>query len=68
MTFEPGQILAAYQSPEWDLSAGYSQVGEQFNPEVGFLQRRGREQWYSGYVIRVAKVERAYSFFRDGTA
>jgi hypothetical protein len=25
----------------WQLSGGYSQVGENFNPEVGFLPRRG---------------------------
>jgi len=23
-------------------------------------QRRGREQWYAGYEVRVARVERAY--------
>src|SRR5918993_1571326 len=27
--------------PHWDLDAGYQEVGEQFNPEVGFLSRRG---------------------------
>ena len=27
--------------PRWDLDAGYQEVGEQFNPEVGFLSRRG---------------------------
>jgi hypothetical protein len=27
--------------PRFDLSFGYQQVGERFNPEVGFLSRRG---------------------------
>lgn len=26
------------------------------------IQRRGRERWYEWYAIRVAKVERSYSF------
>ncbi len=27
-------------------------------------QRRGREDWYSNYIVRVAKVERAYDMTR----
>ena len=27
--------------PKWDLDAGYQEVGDFFNPEVGFLTRRG---------------------------
>jgi heme-degrading monooxygenase HmoA len=27
-------------------------------------QRRGRDEWYGGYVTRVCKVERAYDFTR----
>ncbi|HTM33326.1 MAG TPA: DUF5916 domain-containing protein [Vicinamibacterales bacterium] len=27
--------------PKWDLDAGYQEVGDAFNPEVGFLTRRG---------------------------
>lgn len=29
-------------------------------------QRSGRERWYAGYRVRVAKVEREYGFDRDG--
>ena len=43
-----GGINANYVSPEWDISAGYSQVGENFNPEVGFLQRRGFRKYTAG--------------------
>ena len=43
-----GGINANYVSPEWNISAGYSQVGENFNPEVGFLQRRGFRKYTAG--------------------
>ena len=29
-------------------------------------QRGGREAWYEAYEVRVAKVERAYGFAREG--
>ena len=27
--------------PQWDFNVGYQEVGSEFNPEVGFLSRRG---------------------------
>jgi len=33
------ELRADYNSVNWSNSAGYSEVGENFNPEVGFLQR-----------------------------
>lgn len=30
-----------YSSPRWTNGIGYTEVGDQFNPEVGFLSRRG---------------------------
>ena len=30
-----------YVTRDWELSAGYRQVGEEFNPEVGFVNRTG---------------------------
>ncbi len=30
-----------FRNPVWQIAGGYSQVGENFNPEVGFLPRRG---------------------------
>lgn len=27
--------------PQWDLNAGYQEVGSGFNPEIGFLSRKG---------------------------
>ena len=47
-TFTPGaddpqhawQISAQRTAPSWDLIAGYTETGRDFNPEVGFLSRR----------------------------
>jgi hypothetical protein len=36
-----GRLLYAYARPLFNASLGYSQVGERFNPEVGFVPRRG---------------------------
>jgi hypothetical protein len=36
-----GGFSANYRDEEWTLNAGYSQIGENFNPEVGFLSRSG---------------------------
>ncbi|MDC6354049.1 MULTISPECIES: DUF5916 domain-containing protein [Robiginitalea] len=33
------KLLANYDWNGWNVSAGYTEVGEGFNPEVGFLQR-----------------------------
>ena len=32
-----------------------------------FAQYEGRARWYDAYEIRVARVERAYGFVRDGS-
>jgi hypothetical protein len=36
-----GRLFYNYTNTLWQVSGGYSQVGENFNPEVGFLPRRG---------------------------
>ena len=36
------------------------------HPEHARAQQSGREQWYSDYRIRVAKVERAYGMTKRG--
>ena len=51
-----GGLRGAYQSPEWEFRAGYSQVGENFNPEVGFLQRKGFRK-IEGYVARTIRPD-----------
>ncbi len=36
-----GRAFYNFTNNLWQISGGYSQVGERFNPEVGFLPRRG---------------------------
>jgi hypothetical protein len=36
-----GRVAYVYANPLWSSTVGYAQVGERFNPEVGFLRRRG---------------------------
>lgn len=51
----------AYQTRAWNNSFRYTQVGEDFNPEVGFLSRRG----YRNYDVSVFRtVELHHSAFR----
>ena len=42
-----------YDSADWTLNAGYTQIAENFNPEVGFLARRGYRKFEGG-------IRRAY--------
>jgi hypothetical protein len=35
------RLRSSYISSEWELESGYTQVGDNFNPEVGFLSRKG---------------------------
>ncbi|MBF8300879.1 MAG: Carb-bd dom fam9 protein [Acidobacteria bacterium] len=48
-----GRVYYAYASPIWSSALGYSQVGERFNPEVGFLQRRAYRRVESRYGLSV---------------
>ncbi|HUE86178.1 MAG TPA: DUF5916 domain-containing protein [Vicinamibacterales bacterium] len=36
-----GRAFYNFTNNVWQISGGYSQVGDRFNPEVGFLPRRG---------------------------
>lgn len=38
------RIRANYNNPLWSNALGYTRVGENFNPEVGFLRRRNYEK------------------------
>jgi hypothetical protein len=40
-----------YSSPFWRWRLGYAEIGEDFNPEVGFLSRSGYRQ-FNGYIRR----------------
>ncbi|MEZ5488910.1 MAG: DUF5916 domain-containing protein [Gammaproteobacteria bacterium] len=51
-------IRAQYNDEDWDLSAGYTEVQSNFNPEVGFLSRRE----YRKYEWRVFRRYRPDDF------
>jgi hypothetical protein len=42
-----GRAFYSYANPFWNGGASYTQVGERFNPEVGFLPRRAFRQFDS---------------------
>ena len=46
-----GRAAYSFVHPSWTASAGYTQVGERFNPEVGFLRRRGVRQLEGRYNL-----------------
>ena len=47
------KINSAYDSPRWDLAAEYAEVADDFNPEMGFLARKG-------YRYMQARILRRY--------
>jgi len=46
-----GRVYADWSSSNWETEFSYSDVGARFNPEAGFIQRRGIEQ-VVGYLGR----------------
>lgn len=65
------QLMANYNWDGWRLSAGYTEVGEGFNPEVGFLMRSAFKkkdflifkQWRTGKQGPLFEVRPHVSFF-----
>ena len=45
-------IGGQYSTPTWDVRMDYTDVGENFNPEVGFLRRTGGFRRPSLFVLR----------------
>jgi hypothetical protein len=46
-----GRASYTYVNPSWTAGGGYTQVGERFNPEVGFLRRRAFRQLEGRYNL-----------------
>jgi hypothetical protein len=46
-----GRAAYTYTNPVWGAGGGYTQVGERFNPEVGFLRRRAFRQLEGRYSL-----------------
>ena len=54
---------AGYVTRDWQISAGYRQIGSEFNPEVGFLNRRSYRHG-NGRVLRHVRMPDV-SWFRE---
>ena len=52
-----GRAFYTYANDLWSGNLGYAQVGEDFNPEVGFLPRRGYRRLDSGYNLSYQPVQ-----------
>lgn len=49
---------AGYQTQKWTNAVRYLEVGEDFNPEVGFLNRSGGYRFYDIMLMRLVRNER----------
>ncbi len=55
-------INADYNDADWSMSLGHAQVGEDFNPEVGFLSRTAYRKW-TGRVLRRIRPNNLWNLF-----
>lgn len=49
---EAFSITGDYNNAAWSFNVGHTQVGEDFNPEVGFLARQGYKKWTARILHR----------------
>jgi heme-degrading monooxygenase HmoA len=66
-TEQPGFLGAESARAEIGITVSYWESLESIaawrgNAEHALAQERGRDEWYSGYAVRVCRVERAYEF------
>ncbi len=64
---QPGFIAIEHARNEIGITVSYWQTLESIkkwkaNLDHLVAQRKGKEQWYSSYKVRICKVERAYEF------
>ena len=45
------QTVANYNSQAWMLNAGYTEVADNFNPELGFMQRTSAYRRFNGLIF-----------------
>jgi hypothetical protein len=55
-------VNANYNDADWSTDFAYTQVGEDFNPEVGFLARSGYRK-YSALVLRRIRPDNLWNLF-----
>ena len=48
-------VRAGYQTSDWNNSIRYVQVGEEFDPQVGFLNRSGGYEFYDINFMRIVR-------------
>ena len=51
-----------YNNADWALNFGHTHVGEDFNPEVGFLSRQGYRKW-TGRIMRRYRPVKLWDLF-----
>ncbi len=51
-------FVGEYRSEQWQLSTYYDHVGQDFNPEVGFVRRIQRQLGYNAYHARAMRFIR----------
>ena len=59
---EAFSLSADYNNADWSASLGHTQVGEDFNPEVGFLARDGYKKW-NGRILRRYRPDNLWNLF-----
>lgn len=59
---EAYNIRGDFSDADWDLGLGFTQVGEDFNPEVGFLSRKGYRK-YDGRILRRIRPDNLWNLF-----
>ena len=55
-------ISGDYNDADWTFGAGYTEVGRDFNPEVGFLARRDYRR-FEGRIVRRIRPDRMGNIF-----
>ena len=55
-------IKGDYNNADWSLGLGYTDVGSNFNPEVGFLARSDYRKW-DGRILRRIRPENLWNLF-----
>jgi len=55
-------IKGDYSTADWSAGLGYTELGEDFNPEVGFLSRDGYRK-YDGRILRRIRPDDMWGLF-----
>jgi hypothetical protein len=59
---EAFNLRGDYNDADWSMGLGYTQVGEDFNPEVGFLSRDAYRK-YDGRILRRIRPDNLWNLF-----